>query len=69
LFSTNQTQSAIQDFVCYKKNDYLLLYVKKNLKTSSIIQHPNSILTKQNITLPCSYIQKENKKAAVKSNY
>jgi hypothetical protein len=42
---------------------------KKTLKTSSIIQHPNVILTKQNITLSSSYIQKENKEAAVKSNY
>jgi len=57
-------------FVCYKQDDYLLLYMKKKtLKTSSIIQHPNVILTKQNITLPSSYIQKENKEAAVKSNY
>ena len=43
---------------------------KKNLKTSSITQHPNSILTKQNITLFSSYIQKNNnKEAAIKSNY
>lgn len=51
-------------FVCYKQDDYLLLCMKKTLKTSSITQHFNSIITKQN-TLLSRYIQKENKEAAV----
>lgn len=52
-------------FVCYKQDDYLLLCMKKKtLKTSSITQHFNSIITKQN-TLLSLYIQKENKEAAV----
>lgn len=40
------------------------MYEKKTLKTSSITQHFNSIITKQN-TLLSLYIQKENKEAAV----
>ena len=51
-------------FVCYKQDDYLLLCMKKTLKNSSITQHFNSIITKQN-TLLSRYIQKENKEAAV----